>query len=193
MKLFAIFSIITLMSQCNKYDNTIAAKKIAVPDYTETGANTFGCLVNGAPWENFGETWIVPGESLGGGYLDSNKVRSSITYDILAKDTEFYVSAILSVSRQGHTVRQEYMRLGVPKHGNLKGVHNDGGLSYLNDVTYYSYGILPPHPFTIIIKKDSIQGGRHIVSGTFNGMIYNAQRADSIRIVGGVFDTTVQP
>jgi|SRR6185437_8529512 len=191
MKLLSIFGLITLMSQCNKYDNTIAAKKIAVPDYTETGANTFGCLVNGAPWENFGETWVNPGESFG--HLDSNKVRASFYYDSSAHDSVFSVSAMLTVSKQGNAIREEIMSLYVPKHGNLKGVHNDASLGYNNLLTVYSYGTYPPHRFTATINKDLIQGARHIVSGTFNGMVYNALRADSIRIVGGVFDTTIQP
>lgn len=193
MKLFAVFSMIMLMSQCNKYDNTIAAKKIAVPDYSETGANTFGCLVNGAPWENFGETFIKVPEGFGQGQLDSNKVRASIYYDATIHDSVFSVSAALTVSKQGNAIREEIMSLSVPKHGNLKGVHNDAGLGYDNLITYYNYGTYPPHRITVTIKKDSIQGSRHIVSGTFNGMVYNALRADSIRIVGGVFDTRVQP
>jgi hypothetical protein len=193
MKILAVFAMITLMSQCNKYDNTIEAKKLKVPDYTETGANTFGCLVNGAPWANFGETFIKQAEGFGQGHLDSNKVRSSVFYDSNAKDSALYITGTLTVSKQGHDLREEFMTLYIPKNGNLKGVHNDATLGYQNLLTYYSYGTYPPHRFTVIIKKDSIQSNRHIVSGTFNGMVYNAQRADSIRIVGGVFDTTLQP
>jgi hypothetical protein len=191
MKILAVFAMITLMSQCNKYDNTIEAKKLKVPDYTETGANTFGCLVNGAPWENFGETWVNPGESFG--HLDSNKVRARIFYDPTAQDSVFSVSASLTVSKQGTAIREEFMDLYIPKHSNLKGLHNDARLGYNNLLSPYSYGTYPPHTFSATIKKDWIQGQRHIISGTFTGMVFNALRADSIRIVGGVFDTTVQP
>jgi len=59
MKNLVILSFILALSHCkNTYDDTDAFKRLEVPPYTETGANTFGCLINGAVWANFGATYV---------------------------------------------------------------------------------------------------------------------------------------
>jgi hypothetical protein len=194
MKALVLYSSILLMSQCNKYDNTIAAAKLQVPPYTETGANTFGCLVNGEPWANFGETWINPGESFGSN--QPNLVRSNVQYDILTHDTVFYISGNLTVQRNGTAIREEYMSMTIPKNGNLKGIYkldDKHPFNYQSLITWKGYSSIARNPFIVTIKKDSMTSyPNHIVSGTFNGIIYNYAQTDSLRIVGGVFDVSVQ-
>jgi hypothetical protein len=46
--------------------------------------------------------------------------------------------------------------------------------------------------FTVNNKKDTMEGNRHIVSGTFNGTLFNSYGRDTLRIVEGVFDATLQ-
>jgi hypothetical protein len=189
MKYLVLYSFIMLMSNCNKYDNTLAASQLQVPRYTESGVNTFGCFVNGAAWANFGETKIHPDE--GFARLDTNKVLSNI--DFISPDTVFSVSAFLTVSKQGTAIREEYMSFELQKKGNLKGIHKLSNskypFEYANLLTNGGYGSIIGNPFTITIYKDSIvQGYRHIVSGMFNGTLYSYNQTDSVKITGGVFD-----
>jgi len=202
MKYLVLHGFILLLSQCNKYDDTKAAASLTVPLYTETGANTFGCMVNGEPWANFGETYIVPPEGLDG-INQPNLVRSGITFNdaVAAMDSIFYVSGELTIQKSGKTIREETMTLTVPINGKLKGVHKLSSADFLFDYenlvllndNFYS---LARNPFTVTINQDTIEGSKHIVSGMFNGMLYHNpnpsyNQADSLNIVGGVFDVSV--
>lgn len=180
---------LVMMTGCRKYSNTLEAAKLQVPAYTETGKNTFGCLVNGAPWANFGET-LMRGE-LGTTSADTNKVVSYIEIFYPSTDTTLVISGILSVLKNSKALRQEYMAVEIPKNGSLKGVHQltsrDGLFHYI--VIDKQYGSLIRNPFTVTVNKDSIVNGfRHIVSGRFNGTLYNYTQTDSVRITDGVFD-----
>ena len=191
------FALLLLSGCYTKYDDTRAAAVLQVPPYSETGANTFGCLVNGAVWANFGATIVHPAESLGSG-ADTNKVMSSISGPSqLSADTMFYIRATYSLDKKGKTLRQEYMRIEMPKNGSLKGTHlltgANGLFDYQRGVLGYPYSIVARNPFTVIINKDSlVYGFRHIVSGRFYGLLYNYGQTDSVRISGGVFDTMTQ-
>jgi hypothetical protein len=194
-KKLVIYSFILLMSNCkDTYDNTKAAANIQVPPLTETGANTFGCLVNGQPWANFGGMW-QSGE-LGWGGVVPNKVTSALQVD--SGVSVVYISAALTVSKAGTVTRQEFMTMIIPGSGfNMTGTHpltsRDGLFSYENFTTGTGYSSLARSPFTVHILRDTIASvtGNYpniVVSGTFNGMLYNHARTDSLRIVGGVFD-----
>ncbi|MBC6699972.1 DUF6252 family protein [Hymenobacter puniceus] len=55
-KLF-LYVALLLLSQCSKCKDNDPAPEAQLPPATQTGANTFGCLVNGQPWTpqgNFG-------------------------------------------------------------------------------------------------------------------------------------------
>lgn len=39
-----------LLTQCRKNDDAPAKPEDQLPAATQTGANTFGCLLNGKPW-----------------------------------------------------------------------------------------------------------------------------------------------
>jgi hypothetical protein len=196
MKKLILYSFILLMSQCNKYDDTQLAANLQVPAYTETGANTFGCLVNGTAWATLGETFVY-GE-LGGG-LVPNVTNGSFIYDSANADSLYTATAALTVSKQGMVLRREQMMLLLPVQANeqLKGVHQltspNGLFRYTDIVKQRVYSNLIRNPFTVTIKKDSLMPNQQrIVSGTFGGILYNSDQTDSVRIVGGVFDTLVR-
>lgn len=192
MKILALFAIIAMTSKCNTYDNTLAAARLQLPGYTETGANTFGCLVNGETWTNFGQSWIKG--SVFGGHLDTNRIRSYINYK---SDTVFFISGELTISKDGSSTRDEGLSINVTSNNRIvKGVHRLTSAEFLVDyqdfirsVQYFSF---KRNPFTVTINKDSIAGNKHIVSGTFSGTLYTFPQTDSIRIVGGTFDVTVR-
>lgn len=187
-----------LLPGCNShYDDTRAAKTLQVPPYTETGAQTFGCLVNGKVWANFGATILHPSEGLGS-QADTNKVMSNIDGPYPQEaDTTFVVWATYSLVKNGKTERQERMTITIPKNGSLKGIHlltgTYGTFQYQIDDSYTPYQDIARSPFTVIINKDSvISPFRHIVSGRFYGFLYNYNHTDSVSISGGVFDTRTQ-
>jgi hypothetical protein len=196
MKNLIVLSLILALFACNTYDDTAAFKHLEVPPYTETGANTFGCLINGAVWANFGDNDWKTKALFGGSHLEPNKVGSGVIWDGSRKDSLFSLSAGFTLSKHGTVLRREDMVMYIPKNGNLKGVHQltsyDFQLRYTNWITGPEYLSLISTPFTVIVKKDTIESNRHIVSGTFSGTIYNGAHTDSLRIVGGVFDTTLQ-
>lgn len=182
------------MGHCkDTYDNTKPYADLQVPAFTETGANTFGCLVNGQAWANFGGEYQ---SQLGIGGIVYNKVKAGVTGD--SAIVVIYMSARLTVSSNGTTTKDETMTLNIPDEGgNLNGVHLlnqfDGLFTYYSITKGTTYTSLKRNPFTVNILKDSIadiQGnlGSTIVSGKFNGMLYNHTQTDSLRIVGGVFD-----
>jgi hypothetical protein len=183
--------IAALLIGCKKYDDTVEASHLQVPPYTETGANTFGCLINGAPWANFG--YFVMHNELGGQHVDTNKVHSSIDF-YNAPNKALYVNAALDVYKKGVLITDQLMYMTVPQNGSLKGIHKLTSANYLfafNDL-YTGYGSLIRNPFTVTIFKDTIIGAKHIVSGMFNGVLYNNSQTDSLKITGGVFDVTLQ-
>lgn len=196
--LIFLLPFVLALSACNKYDDTAAFKHLTVPPYTETGANTFGCYVNGAAWANFGADYVKTELSLGSGRLVANKVHAGVYFNSLGMDTEFSVGARLSVLKHGNDIRDDFMSINIPKNGNLEGVYqlNNSNYqfmytSYINETTYLDYVSFIGKPFTVTIKKDTIEVDKHIVSGIFSGTLYTRNRADSIRITGGVFDTVL--
>jgi hypothetical protein len=194
-----------LITACNKYDNTVAAAGIAVPDYSETGAGTLGAYLNGAPWENFGETFVVPEEGIG--QNKPNLVTGAIEND--STGSTFYLHGSLTVQKKGKAIREEVMFIVVPYTGSLKGTHllsaTNAGLSYTNylELNNGYYGETS-NPMTLIVQQDTIvsttdvnfYGFKRIVSGRFFGTIYhtpnpNFPKPDSIKVTGGVFDVSV--
>jgi len=190
-----------LITGCQKYDDTAAAKLLQVPPYTEKGANTFGCLQNGAIWANFG---AYPSHKVlfGPGPLDSSKVQSTISYysaDVFhtGSDTVFRVSAQYQLVKKGKELRDESMSILLPKNGSLTGTYlltgTNGAFQYTQiDINEHDnmYTSQARHPFMVIVKKDSLVNRYyHVVSGRFSGTLYNRNLTDSIRISGGVFDT----
>jgi len=194
MKKLVLYAVILMLSQCNKYDDTKLAASLQVPPLTETGANTFGCLINSEVWANFGETYIH--EELGG-QLQPNLVRSGFYIDS-ALDSTFSISGTYTLSKKGNVLKQTILSLSVPKNGSFVGIHQlstSNGQCYYQDLVHFArYYNQDRNPITVIIKKDSITPGLlHVVSGTFSGMLYGAYGTpDSLRIVGGVFDTLTQ-
>lgn len=187
-----------LITGCNKYDDTAAATKLQVPPYTEKGANTFGCLVNGAVWANFGAVVFHPAESIGGEEVDTSKVISRIERPFTpGADTLFYVHATYSLVKKGKELKDENMSIQIPKNGSLIGTHlltDSIGVFQYSTMWYNQYNSKARNPFTVIITKDSLVNGfYHIVSGRFYGVLYNNYtQTDSVTISGGVFDTRTQ-
>jgi hypothetical protein len=195
-KKLVFYSFILLMSHCNDtYDNSLAAANLQVPPFTETGANTFGCLVNGQAWANFGGQ-KYKSELAGYGNVVYNKVT---TFSIADSGINVVsIIARLTVSTAGTTTKDQWMTLNIPGDSlNMTGIHQlnqvNGLFTYRDFTKGTVYASLKRNPFTVNVLKDTIASvtGNYpniIVSGKFNGILYNYDQTDSIRIVGGVFD-----
>jgi hypothetical protein len=188
---------VLLITGCYKYDDTAAAARLQIPPYTETGANTFGCLEDGTVWANFGAVVFHRAESIGGEEVDSSKVISQIERPFTpGADTIFYVRATYSLVKKGKELRDENMSIQIPKNGSLVGTHlltDSIRVFQYSTVFYNQYSSKARNPFMVIITKDSLVNGfSHIVSGRFYGVLYNFAQTDSVTISGGVFDTKTQ-
>ena len=71
MRIFFIISLfLFLTAACTKTDDDAPAGPLdELPPATQTGANTFGCLINGEPWYNRGRTVSQP--DLSAGYAET--------------------------------------------------------------------------------------------------------------------------
>ncbi len=62
MKKIYLAALILTFFSCSKglqyYDNTVAASRLALPAYSEDGANTFGFMMNDSVWTVFGKKYF---------------------------------------------------------------------------------------------------------------------------------------
>lgn len=200
MQNLAIFSLFILLFSsrgCKEknFDNTVEAKNIQVPAYTETGANTLGCFIDGKPWTVFGQHFELHFTT----ELKDNVLYGSITKAYYSADSVLKVNGSLGVIQNGIEIREEGIRLSVLKKSSLLGAHylsnpySDDSMEY-SDINYPNngqYTNMARNPIKITINKDMRIGPKRIISGNFEGYLYNnynKPRLDSIHITGGVFD-----
>ena len=204
MRAYHILTLLLILSACkkNKFDDTAAGAHIMVPAYSETGAGTFGCYVNGNAWSNFGQQYISGLYSSQPGHYAENTVQSIFTMDD-QQDSVLYLTAQLTVQHSGAVIRNETMYMTLLKTKNLKGTYLFGQNSaytfgYRNTLNgsldYYSQSF---SSFQVIISKDNVNGGVRIISGRFSGTVYRIPangvlQKDSLTISSGVFDTGVK-
>lgn len=161
------------LSQCHKKDDPKPEDQL--PPATQTGANTFGCLLNGQPWTPQGyngtSNYSVSYDSgLNGGIFDlltyrypdkTNKIQS-ISLNILS-NCQVGIYPITTSQR----VRAVY-----------QDTKNQCYWSNLDNSVTYRRG-------TLTITRLDLQAG--VVSGTFAFTFYKPG-CDSIRVTNGRFD-----
>lgn len=109
----AIFLLITVAS-CKK-ENTLQDELAKLPPATQTGANTFGCLINGKAWiaENIGcklfcrysSFYLYQNSNFGGSInITAHKIYSDQTFEqtieIVLDSLNFFRSRTISISNQ---------------------------------------------------------------------------------------------
>ncbi len=168
-----------LLTQCHKADPAPAQPEDQLPPATQTGAHTFGCLLNGQPW--------MPNNSI----LNNNY---KITYDptylggALQIKVNRYAGANNSVL-QSLTFGAAYVnKTGVysfPLNGLNSIFYTDTGAS----ATCRDYGNLPKSTYqtgTLTITRFD----QSVVSGTFAFKLAQPG-CDTLRITKGRFDYTL--
>lgn len=160
------------LSQCKKADLTPEEQ---LPPTTQTGANTFGCLVNGQPWTPKGyngtSNYSVSYDAgLNGGVFDLQTYR----YPDASKYFQNIYLDVLSDCQVGTYSFDSSKRTGV--------VFQDGKTncywSNTDNATTYRRG-------SLTITRLDLQAG--IIWGTFAFTLYKSG-CDSVRVTNGRFD-----
>ncbi|SHK08211.1 DUF6252 family protein [Hymenobacter psychrotolerans] len=174
-KLF-LYAALLLLTQCSKCKNDDPSPLERLPPATQTGANTFGCLVNGQPWTPQG---------------NDGTANYTVSYD------RFPDGGILNISTykiygQGATDFQTLSLWAkqITGIGSFSFLNTSSAIARFGDVktnciwrsadntTTYRRG-------TLTITKLDLTAG--IISGTFDFTLYKPG-CDSIRVTHGRFD-----
>ena len=146
--------------------------KEVLPAATQTGANTFGCLVNGKVW-------------LPKGYNGTSNL--SLSYDPTFNKGTF---DLRSYRYPDNSTRVQYVilssdSLSATGIDPVKDIHQDVQFSDSNTCQYYSFDSTVHRTGAITITKFDLMKG--IISGTFQ---FNLSKTgcDSIKVTGGRFD-----
>jgi hypothetical protein len=170
--LLTIFSFIYFGSGCKKLQEN------QLPDATQTGANTYGCLVNG-------NTWIPSGRAAGsginatsGGFFGTPDGKRNIF--IKAYSSNDYIDVYLKNIYQTGTY---LLNKNTDVHPNVAYPESYG--AYFVDGQDY-YVTDPTHTGAVIITYADTSTG--IVSGTFEMHLYQKNSGKIINITKGRFD-----
>jgi hypothetical protein len=148
-----------------------------LPPITQTGANTFGCLVNGEVWVPRVELW-VPWYDLAASFSEKDGSGiGSITCRLLTEDQDDFMQVVF-----GPTL--------------LKTGEYFGGVNYAS----LRIGSMPRYkssPLDSLLNRVSvtlIDTTQNIISGTFQFILRNSQGPpDIIMITDGRFDMRYYP
>ena len=176
---------------CNDYDNNEEFARAKLPPYTETGANTLGCVLGTQVWT------VLGSHALRGG------VGTVWEPNHLEIDGGNAVPPLLTVRGQMSGVRnsrafyEREITLTFLLADTLGGIHLLGGdtvrarpghyrehMEAIDLIPYLGYLSSTRRPVRLLIRKLDRQ--QRIVSGTFAG--YLSSRTDSLAVTSGRFD-----
>lgn len=186
--------ILSMLSCRKHFDNSNEIDKIVLPNYTETGANAFGFMLNNTIWTVFGKHYLTTG--FGSGFID-NKLEVSTFFTgvnqltvvgggrmtIVKNDSAIIdISAGFSFIPTTPFIKDYFLTATYP--GNF--VIND-------KVKNKYYKVDPSRPFVLRINKfEKIDSLNRICSGRFFGILYNeVDKNDSIIVSDGRLDTKI--
>jgi hypothetical protein len=188
------FILLTLiLIGCKKnFDNTNNISELKLPAYSETGAQTFGFLLNDSVWTNFGKYFYTDGVT--SGWRD-NEVISEYTYAGTSNDVAFQVSGRLTIVDNNIATKDISAGLSfVPDlpYEKIYSLTGDYPRNFnVNDnISYKFYRIKQGTTFTLNVTKfDTLE---KVCSGRLNGVLYNDQNGnDSIIVKDGRFDAKI--
>lgn len=175
----AIFLLLTAAS-CKK-ENTPQDELSKLPPATQTGANTFGCLVNGKAWVAQTDCRLICDppfklyyDGSNGGYVgitadwlnSANNIKQRI--DIVFDSTNYKLNHILSI----------YNRLTTARFVNYKSVNSCGIYEHYIDSSVIHTGI-------VNLNKYDLREG--IISGTFEFTL-TKPGCETLTVTNGRFD-----
>ncbi len=180
---------------CNEYDNNEEFARAQLPPYTETGANTLGCVLGAQQWTVLGSHfqptplgggWVLNAlESYGGNAMGNAmspflEVRGRMTG--VRNSVEFYDREIDLTFRLSDTLGG-LRRLGADTVRTPPGQPAEI-MEAIDLIPYQGYRSTARRPVRLLIRKLDRQ--QRIVSGTFAGTLYST--TDSLTVADGRFD-----
>ena len=179
--LFLLLSLLLLLTDCKKND---PSPEEQLPAATQTGENTFGCLLNGQTWQPDGPILL------------SYWPAYEVTYDSLKSGGELHLNVFRFIaathSDQAFNISSfNIQKPGVyPVDGVTCGVYYSNPLAsgdcgeFFNAQYFNANGATHVQGQLIITRLDK---KRRIVSGLFS-FILSKQNCDSIKVTKGRFD-----
>jgi len=185
-----LFLISLLIISCKKDDTGV---QFSMPDKTQTGRNTFGCLLNNAVWINYGQVcFLFAGgcrENLRGRFYENDGDILVDADRVLYKDNSWNTSENIGINlstgfrgtREYNTLNHDSIIVGYTFSEKLKSPQ-----SYLLSQTHPDFSVN-------ITRIDTVQ---NILSGGFSGVLFRrisdtsfaVSQTDSIIIKDGRFD-----
>ncbi len=170
------FSCALLDASCKKKSAVGPVDQLSLlPPATQTGAGTFGCLING-------QAFVPSGEFLSGTKITSN-VYGSNQLDVFAinKSDNGNVSAFITIQLQGLQIIQGVnYPLALVGQGNGNAIYDIG--SYGTDNTFNTTNAVQGN--LTITRFDT---AKQILSGTFNFKAISS-KGDTVKVTDGRFD-----
>jgi hypothetical protein len=168
---------------CRKDDSDVV---LTLPAATQTGAQTFGFLVNGVVWINYGQLCQPNGgscrDNLEGMYFPSDGGITLRADQVIYKD---------GVSQTQYVELELLTGFGGEKtYSTVVGDHITALLLPVNDLAGYATADVNPN-FTVTITRLDTNAG--IISGVFSGSLFRrlttgTSPIDSVSITEGRFD-----
>lgn len=173
--LFFAFSLMLILSSCKKQINEL-------PDATQNGSNTFGCLLNGKAWIPTGRGPASGVYPTSGGFFKNVDNSWNIYVSAFNENNEIHIY-LKQVSSKGYYAlnKNTAVRPGPifpESYGEYYQTYSFGN----ND--YYSTDSLHIG-FVDITRADTLTG---IVSGTFQMQLYQQSTGKTLNITNGRFD-----
>ncbi|WP_457064906.1 hypothetical protein [Hymenobacter sp. UYAg731] len=180
---------------CNDYDNNEEFAKAKLPPYTETGANTLGCVLGSQVWTVLGSHALKGGigtvwepnrlEPEGGNAVpplltvrgEMSGVRNSKEF----YDREIRLTFLLSDTLGGiHLLGDDTVR--------TRPGHYREYMEAIDLIPYVGYYSSTRRPVRLLVRKLDRQ--QRTVSGTFAGTLYGGSLSghDSLTVIDGRFD-----
>jgi len=162
------------LSQCKHKNPSPAKPEDQLPPATQTGAHTFGCLLNGQPWTPSGNVGplnyrLIYDSGYAGGDLEIRAYR----YVESLKDTQYFIIAGAPVTKAGT----------YPIDGKTIGVYYSSGIKGPCYEYYNSPDLTMSGQLTV--TRLDLQAG--IVAGTFSFKLFQPG-CDTVRVSNGRFD-----
>lgn len=156
-----------------------------LPPATQTGENTFGCLINGKPWVAEIEPGVISAslrsldmnyDETGFGDFYDNKWRMDANLIWEDSTNEFFIFKaryLTSITRLTHNAN------------NIEIIFNTDR----NNFNWYYLDTILPYQISIL-ELDTL---RNICSGTFNFYALSSDQSDTLHITEGRFDKRYSP
>jgi hypothetical protein len=174
--LVIIVSIITACKKDGNNNTTDPNNVPGLPPATQSGANTFGCLVNGVPWVPAGSNG-TPNLSIDYDPRLNNGYFSIQAYNASAFGISYFIVGIRDSINM--FINNQRIVVGPTNLGAILFSDANYCRRYSDDLNTYSKG-------AIVINN--IDRQKRIIAGTFEAILFTVNCADTIKITKGRFD-----